>query len=62
MDGGAAYGTSESIKLNDMRFSAGFGVAWFSPFGPIKVFLASPLNEEEGDELQKFGFQLGSQF
>ena len=62
IDGGSAFGPDQSIRLNDLRFSTGVGVSWFSPFGPIKVFLAAPLNKKEGDQTQKFGFQLGSQF
>ena len=62
IDGGSVFGPADSVKLNDLRFSTGVGVSWFSPFGPIKVFLATPLNSKTGDQTQKFGFQLGSQF
>lgn len=62
VDGGSVFGPDDSVQLNDLRFSAGLGASWFSPFGPIKVFLATPLNKQIGDQTQKFGFQLGSQF
>lgn len=45
-----------------MRYSTGVGVSWYSPFGPIKVVLASPLNEEKGDRTETLQFQLGSGF
>ena len=45
-----------------MRYSAGAGVSWFSPFGPINIYLAKPLNKKEGDSTQFFSFQMGSQF
>lgn len=45
-----------------LRYSTGLGVSWYSPFGPIKLVLAKPLNEQEGDKTQVLQFQLGSQF
>lgn len=45
-----------------LRYSTGLGVSWFSPFGPIKVVLAVPLNDERGDKTEVLQFQLGSQF
>jgi outer membrane protein insertion porin family len=45
-----------------LRYSAGLGVSWYSPFGPLKLVLAQPLNEQDGDKTQTLQFQLGSQF
>ena len=45
-----------------LRYSTGVGVSWYSPFGPIKLVLAKPLNEQEGDKTEVLQFQLGSQF
>ncbi len=45
-----------------LRFSTGVGVSWYSPFGPIKVVLAKPLNEKDGDKTQMLQFQMGNQF
>ncbi|MFM1955678.1 MAG: hypothetical protein RIR20_498, partial [Pseudomonadota bacterium] len=44
------------------RYSTGIGVSWFSPFGPIKLVLAKPLNEKENDRTQFLQFQMGQQF
>jgi len=38
------------------------GISWYSPFGPIKLVLAKPLNEKKDDKTQMLQFQLGSQF
>lgn len=62
LDGGGVYGESESINADALRFSAGVGVTWVSPFGPLKLILAKPLNDKEGDDTQMLQFQLGQQF
>ncbi len=61
-DGGNAFGEDESFDLGELRYSAGLGVSWFSPFGPLKLVFAKALNEEEGDQTQTIQFQLGQQF
>ncbi len=62
MDAGDVYGKSQTISLGDMRYSAGVGISWYSPFGPLKLVLAKPLNKKAGDRTQTLQFQLGSQF
>jgi outer membrane protein insertion porin family len=62
IDGGGVYADSESINADSLRFSAGVGITWVSPFGPLKLILAQPLNEKEGDDTQVLQFQLGQQF
>ena len=44
------------------RFSAGVGLAWSSPIGPLKFSYAIPLNAKEGDREQRFQFQAGTAF
>ncbi|MDO4936876.1 MAG: outer membrane protein assembly factor BamA [Sutterellaceae bacterium] len=60
-NGRPVYGR-EDMDFNDLRYSAGFGVAWISPLGPLKFSLAFPLNEKEGDKTQRFQFQIGTGF
>lgn len=54
------------IKLltqdNDMRYSAGAGVTWYTPIGPISLSYAVPFGDKEGDETEKVQFQIGSTF
>jgi outer membrane protein insertion porin family len=45
-----------------MRFSAGLGVAWNSPLGPLRFSLAYPITKKESDKTQVFQFNLGSTF
>ena len=45
-----------------MRYSAGLGVLWVSPIGPLKFSYAIPIKKKEGDEEQRFQFQIGTSF
>ena len=47
---------------SSIRASAGFGVSWRSPFGPIRVDLAVPYAKEDYDEEEKFRFDFGTRF
>lgn len=62
LDAGNVFGANESYSLGDLRYSTGVGVSWFSPFGPLKLVFAKPLNEQAGDKTQTIQFQLGQQF
>ncbi|MCA1297127.1 outer membrane protein assembly factor BamA [Stappia indica] len=44
------------------RVSAGFGVKWVSPFGPIRADFAWPLVKETGDRTQFFRIGGGTRF
>lgn len=52
----------EELSFDDLRYSVGFGVAWISPLGPLKFSLAFPLNKKDGDDTQRFQFQIGTGF
>jgi outer membrane protein insertion porin family len=50
-----------SIDLG-LRYSAGLSFAWISPMGPLKFSYAVPFNEGPLDKIEKFQFQLGTNF
>jgi len=60
IDGGSAF--DDSFNGGDIRYSAGFGGLWVSPFGPLNISLAFPLNEGTNDQIEKFQFGMGSSF
>jgi outer membrane protein insertion porin family len=62
IDAGNVFGPDDSYSLDDLRYSAGLGVSWFSPFGPLKLVFANALNSEKGDDTQVLQFQFGQQF
>ncbi|MEX6507627.1 outer membrane protein assembly factor BamA [Jiella sp. M17.18] len=45
-----------------LRASAGVGLIWASPFGPIRVNYAQPLMKQSYDKLQQFSFGFSSRF
>jgi len=49
-------------ELESFRYSAGVGVAWNSPVGPLKLSYALPLKKKKGDRIQNFQFQVGTIF
>lgn len=62
VDTGWVWGPDEDLDFGDLRYSAGLGLAWSSPIGPLKFSVAQPLNEKSTDETERFQFQLGSVF
>lgn len=54
--------TPEPIRFGDLRYSAGLGISWLSPVGPLKLSLGYPMNAKPGDYVQRFQFQLGTGF
>ncbi len=42
--------------------SAGAGVAWSSPFGPIRIDLAQAVLKQKYDSTQIFQFSFGTKF
>jgi outer membrane protein insertion porin family len=63
VDSGQVFGANEKIAFSGLRHSAGLGIAWTSPFGPLRVSVAEPLNEKKGfDKVERIQFTFGSSF
>jgi len=65
LDGGNVFGSGsddEDFEVDNIRFSAGLGVTWLSPFGALSVSLAAPFNDQADDETKTFQFNFGSGF
>lgn len=62
VDAGNVFGNEQSYDFGELRYSSGLGVTWISPFGPLKLVFAKPLNSKTGDDTQTIQFQLGQQF
>lgn len=61
-DAGQIYAEGLQPDFESFRYSAGLGLAWNSPLGPLKFSYAYPVNEKPGDKVQRFQFQVGSVF
>lgn len=44
------------------KYSAGIGLSWQSPLGPLQLSFGRALNAKEGDDKQAFQFQIGTGF
>jgi outer membrane protein insertion porin family len=62
VDIGKVYAENEKFSIPDLRASAGIGLSWLSPIGPLRVAFAKPLRTQPGDRIQKLQFQIGTSF
>lgn len=70
LDAGNVFSTScsstqincSSPSVDELRYSAGFGVTWITGFGPLTFSLGRALNDEKIDETEIFQFSLGRTF
>ena len=59
-DTGNAFAEDENLWDVDLwRFGTGFGVQWFSPFGPLQAFVGFPLDKLEIEDSPVFEFSVG---
>lgn len=67
-DAGSLWGTEFADQPGvvgddfNIRASAGVGLIWASPFGPIRVNYAYPIAKEDYDRTQEFSFGFSSRF
>ena len=71
VDAGSVFGVSQSVKnslgadlqdSSDIRVSAGFGLLWNSPLGPLRGDFGWALIKEEFDKEQVFRFGASTRF
>jgi outer membrane protein insertion porin family len=61
-DVGNVYGFNTKFDLTDLKYAAGGGVRWVSPFGPIRVDYGFNLDRKPGEKAGVFHFSVGSPF
>ena len=62
LDAGNVYGENDRVELSELRASAGLGLSWISPLGPLRIAFAQPVRKFAGDRIQKLQFQIGTSF
>ncbi len=60
-DAGRAYDTQESFG-SDLRYTAGVGIRWISPIGPLRFEYGWNLDRRPGERSGKFEFAIGGFF
>ena len=61
-DAGNVWRDGEKITADSLRVSAGFGLSWISPVGPLKLSWGVPVKKLPTDRIQRFQFQIGTAF
>lgn len=61
-DLGRAFGEDENLSLGALRASAGVGLSWISPLGPLRFSYATPIRKQSDDKIQRLQFQIGTSF
>ena len=62
VDVGNVWGEFESLSSRTLRSSAGVGLSWISPVGPLKLSYGTPIRKLPEDRIQKLQFQIGTAF
>lgn len=50
------------VHKSKHRYSTGLSIEWITPFGPLQLVFAKPLNPKPGDEISTFEFTIGTRF
>ncbi len=61
LDAGRAYDEAEPIG-SDLRYTAGAGVRWLSPLGPIRIEYGYNIDRRDGEDTGKIEFAFGTLF
>jgi outer membrane protein insertion porin family len=62
VDAGNVWGENETPTWESMRASAGIGLSWVSPVGPLKLSYGEPIRYKSTDRIQRLQFQIGTAF
>ena len=62
VDVGNVWGEEQKLNASDLRASAGVGLTWVSPVGPLKLSYGTPIRKKPEDRIQRLQFQIGTAF
>jgi outer membrane protein insertion porin family len=51
-----------NFDLGNLSSSAGIGLQWLSPVGPLSMYISKPIQEQPFDKTESFQFSLGQSF
>ncbi len=61
-DFGNVYAAEDNWDFGEIKKSAGVGVNWMSPMGPLRLVWAYNLDKQDGDEDANWDFAMGGNF
>jgi outer membrane protein insertion porin family len=62
LDGGNVWPRNRDVDLSEMKFSAGLGVRYRTPVGPLRLDYGFKLDREPGESKGEFHFSIGHAF
>ncbi len=62
IDAGNVWGENDKVTASSLRASAGIGLTWVSPVGPLKLSYGTPIRKQPTDRIQRLQFQIGTAF
>ena len=62
VDAGNVWGENDKLDFGSLRASAGVGLTWVSPVGPLKLSYGTPIRKRPEDRIQRLQFQIGTAF
>ncbi len=60
LDAGNSFRLSDSVTVQGLQAAYGIGLRWRSPFGPLRIEFAKPINPRPNDQRTDFVFGAGS--
>jgi outer membrane protein insertion porin family len=61
-DAGNSWAKEDEYSVTDLKKSAGIGMRWYSPVGPLRIEYGWPINPKPEDEVAHFAFSVGGLF
>jgi outer membrane protein insertion porin family len=61
-DAGNVWAEGQSADMQSLRASAGLGLSWLSPVGPLKLSWGRAVRSKPMDRIQPLQFQIGTAF
>jgi outer membrane protein insertion porin family len=62
VDAGNVFAQPSDWDYTALRASVGAAFSWISPLGALTFSYAVPINDQPGDELEAFQFNVGTLF
>ncbi len=59
-DIGNAFLADDAFQASELRYAAGWGVRWLSPFGPLRIEVGYPLAKEDDEDSPVILFSFGA--
>ncbi|MCG2710577.1 MAG: outer membrane protein assembly factor, partial [Thermodesulfovibrionales bacterium] len=62
LDGGNVWKKTGDIKLSEMKYTAGAGIRYNTPVGPLRIDYGHKLDREKGESRGEVHFSIGHAF